>query len=108
MALLSAKEVAREFGVDARTFRKFMREILPREEQPGQGNRYNIEQKELKKLRKKFDEWHKPKTQVSSNGTKPKAKTEVIGDVDEDLTLEGEPTDEELSEIELDIEELEI
>jgi hypothetical protein len=68
---LSAKEVAREFGVDARTFRKFMRAILPKEEQPGQGHRYRFEEKELKKLRKRFDEWRSPKAD----------KTEVDGQI---------------------------
>ena len=116
---LSAKEVAREFGTDARTFRKFMRAVLPKEDQPGQGNRYQIEQKQLKKLRKMFDEWHTPKA-PKEDGASPPAKkkskkgkkskepvvhdlTEDEGDeVIEDLDLLDGPLDMDLEEIDLD------
>jgi transposase len=117
---MSAKEVAREFGVDARTFRKFMRAVLPKEDQPGQGNRYQIETKQLKKLRKLFDEWHSPKpSKAAENGEAPakpkkskkkKSKEPEVADLTEeasdevidDLDLLDGPIDDELEEIEFD------
>lgn len=105
MTTLSAKEAARELGTDARTFRKFMRSMLPKEEQPGQGNRYHIEEAQLKKLKSQFEEWSKPKA-------KAKVIEQVI-EVDEDQQLaealenldefdfeDEEPTAEDLEELE--------
>jgi hypothetical protein len=112
MATLSAKETARELGTNPRTLRKFLRSITPKDEQPGQGNRWSVETKQLKKLKKQFADWQKPKADPSTNGAKSKtdavidSEDELI-DVDEDLTIE-EPADEDILEIELeDIEELE-
>jgi len=102
---LSAKEAAIELGTDARTFRKFMRAITPKEDQPGQGNRYAIEEKDLKKLRKQFSDWAKPKAtsteeKVKTNGTGTKTKktkkaAEEVVDITEDIEVD-EPSDEEI------------
>lgn len=113
---LSAKEAARELGIDARTFRKFMRAILDKEDQPGQGNRYHIEAKQIKKLKKQYAEWQSPRPkaeEANGDGGKPKAKKNKTPKVDpdeaiemvtdDDLTLEDleGPSDEELTEIEV-------
>jgi hypothetical protein len=58
---MSAKEAAIALNTDARTFRKFMRDILDAEDQPGQGNRYAIDPDELDDLRKQFKSWSQPK-----------------------------------------------
>ena len=96
MATLSAKEAARELGTDARTLRKFLRAITPKEDQPGQGNRYHIEEKTIPKLKKQFADWSKPKTKPSDNG----AEAEAIEDFDEDLITEEEldASDDEFDE----------
>jgi len=97
MATLSAKEAARELGTDARNFRKFMRTILDKEDQPGQGNRYHIEEKAIPGLKKKFADWSKPKAKPSENG----AEAEEILDeelLDEDMLVEEELTDEDINE----------
>src|SRR5580765_2316875 len=120
-AALSAKEAARELGTDPRTFRKFMRSILPKEEQPGQGNRYAIEARKLPKLRKQFDECHAPKVK-SDNGEEAEdvIDEELIDDdiFDDDDTPdfsasaddEDEPDEDDLDEMEaeeeFDLEEL--
>lgn len=54
---LSAKEVAQELGTDARTVRKFLRKTYGN---IGQGNRWNIQRKEIAQLKKQFQEWQKP------------------------------------------------
>jgi hypothetical protein len=122
MATLSAKEAARELGTDARTFRKFMRIILPKDEQPGQGNRYNIEKKDLRGLRKQFDEWQKPKTKLNPNGAKKKgadveeltdeeleemmvSDDELLEDVDFDLTALDDEEIDEADDVILELEE---
>jgi hypothetical protein len=109
MAQLSAKEAAIELGIDARTFRKFMRAVTPEEDQPGQGNRWHVETKDIKKLKKKYADWSRPKAKAA-------AKTVVLEpeDIDElddgDELIEDElfdevdgPSDEELAELELEV-----
>jgi hypothetical protein len=87
MMALSAKEAAAELGTDARTFRKFMRDTLPKDSQPGQGNRYSIEEKEVRKLKKKFDAWSKGKK-------KPTKKDKVKKDKIIDHTPEEDDVEE--------------
>lgn len=108
--LLSAKEAAREIGIDARSFRKFMRAILPKEDQPGQGNRYGIEPGQIKKLKKQYAEWStKPATKAETNGETPKAKTKKgkkTKSVEaEELDEVEEPTAEQLDDLDLILEE---
>ena len=67
-----------------------MRAITPKEEQPGQGNRYSIEARKMKGLKKQFDEWSKPKTKVSDNGE----AAEVIEDFDEAFLGEEDEVDD--------------
>jgi hypothetical protein len=106
---LSAKEAARELGTDARNFRKFMRAVTPKEDQPGQGNRYAIPKKRIPKLKAQFEDWSKPKQkaaptdEVDEDLTDEELEEAMISD-DEDLLAdeidEDEPSEEELDEIE--------
>lgn len=116
---LSAKDVARELGTDARTFRKFMRDTHEKSDLPGQGNRYAIEADELDDIKAAFAKWNnKAKTTeaVSTKKTKRKAKEEVIEVDEEDIPDEDDfdivdlddlddPSEEDLEDIE-DFEEL--
>ena len=52
--ILTPAELAAELGTDARTTRKFLRSITPKDEQPGKGARWAIEKKQLRSLRTKF------------------------------------------------------
>lgn len=54
MATKTPKEIAVEFGSDARTVRKFLRSEGTR---VGKGNRHAVEAKGMKSLRKRFDAW---------------------------------------------------
>lgn len=117
----SAKEVAKDFGTDARTFRKFLREHLPSEDQPGQGGRYTFTKGDIGKLKKAYTAWADgtaakkkaaaesavdgkatPKVKAVKEPKRPKAMQEPEEiEVDEDFEAE-------LEEIEdLDIEDLE-
>lgn len=104
---LSAKEVARELGTDARNFRKFMRATTPKEDQPGQGNRYAFDVDEVPELKAKFQEWTQPKPKKEKE-PKPDPGPAAEELFDEELLFdeigdeeeEEEPSDDELEEIE--------
>src|SRR5687767_4183350 len=104
--MLSAKEAARELGTDARTFRKFMRSTLPKEDQPGQGNRYQIDPEEMTQLRKQFKKWTNGKAPTEPKPEKGKSKkTKEV----EDFTELDEPSDEDLDDLEdLDYDDLDV
>lgn len=57
MATRTVKEIALDFETDPRTLRKFLRDTLPVEEQPGKGSRYAIEAKQVRSLKKQFKDW---------------------------------------------------
>lgn len=108
---LSAKEVARELGTDARTLRKFFRSGQSPVDPVGQGGRYGIDPKDMKKLRKKFDAWANKKPSTT------KAKKDLPDDLPDDFTtvedeveevdldgLEG-PSDDDLEFIDLELDE---
>src|SRR4051794_35809584 len=99
---LSVKEVAGICGTDARTLRKFLREYLLKEEQPGQGGRYSFTKGEANTLRKAFDKWAKEgvaKKQAAAEPETTKAKgkkgkaapeaaaPEVVDDLEEIVDL---------------------
>lgn len=54
MATITVAELATALDTDARTARKFLRSITPREEQPGKGSRWAIEAKSVRSLKSKF------------------------------------------------------
>lgn len=107
-----------------RTLRKFLRDELPREEQPGKGGRYALDynKRELTALTKRFKAWEIAQEEAKAvraaaleAAKAPKAETpeEPIADNDdteaesdiEDEALEG-PTDEEMAAMLSDEEEL--
>lgn len=57
----TVKEIAQEFETDPRTLRKFLRDTLPKDEQPGKGSRYAIEGKQVRSLKSKFGKWTEEK-----------------------------------------------
>jgi hypothetical protein len=91
--LLSAKAVAKMLDTDPRTFRKFMRSITEKEEQPGQGGRYGIDPEDVPSLQKQFAKWSKP----SKNGKKEFSikveDDEVVDLTDEDLVDDADSSD---------------
>lgn len=91
---LSAKQMAIELETDARTFRKFMRDITPKEDQPGQGKRWTFEgtKKSINGLKKKFAAWQDEKA--------PKVvEEEEVDDVEEDIEVEIDEDDIEEEEL---------
>lgn len=60
MANITTTEFAAELNTDARTARKFLRSITPKDEQPGKGSRWAIDgsKRSLTQMRKNFNTWH--------------------------------------------------
>jgi len=110
--ILTPAELATELGTDARTARKFLRSITPKEDQPGKGSRWAIEKKAVRSMRTKFAAFEKAQEEakalreaakVAETPTAPvsleKAPIEQDEPVEDSLDeLEG-PTDEDLAEI---------
>ena len=71
--VLSPAALAVELGSDARTVRKFLRSITPKEDQPGKGSRWGIEKKHLRSLRTQFAKWDAART--------PAVETEPVEDI---------------------------
>lgn len=120
---LSAKEVAIELKTDARTLRKFLREVTPKEDQPGQGGRWTFTKGDVKKLTKKFNDWAekgaKGKADAVAEATSTKSKKKkdqepeeidevmlveaAVADADAELELEDlDPSDDEIEDIEFE------
>lgn len=84
MAQITTAEFAEALGTNPREARKFLRDITPKDEQPGKGSRWVLEgnKRELTKMKKRFDEW-----------SEAKAKPEPATD---EVETDEEPTDEDL------------
>lgn len=93
---LSAKEAAKELGTDARTLRKFLRK---KNGLVGQGQRWAIDPKGLKKLKKEFDAWNKG---AEDKAAKAKKADPVADDDMEEFDTEVPDfsNDDELDELE--------
>lgn len=112
---ISAKQAAIQLGTDARTLRKFIRSSNDFDA-VGQGNRYEFDTKEMKRLKKAFTAWSGNKTTKKPVNGK-KVKDEVIdADIEEqdevdrtteevDLDADDEPALEDLEPSDEDIEE---
>lgn len=56
---MNTTDFASELGTDARTARKFLRSVTPKDEQPGKGSRWDLPEgkRDLNRLRKQFTDW---------------------------------------------------
>lgn len=100
MATITVQDLAQELGTDARTTRKFLRSVTPKDDQPGKGSRWSIEKKEIRSLRKKF-------TAFSEAQRTRDSKPDPIDD-DAELLIDAEdagPSDEDLAELEAELED---
>lgn len=104
---LSAKEVAAEMSVDARTFRKFLREITPKEDHPGQGGRWTFTKGEATKLKKQFGKWvAETEAKETAAAKAPAAKATPAkkakkSKIEEPVELEDlDPDDEDIEDLE--------
>ena len=110
---LTPKEIALEFGVSAKTLRKFLRKdekaiAAQGGETPGKGGRWAIPATQVKSLQKRFDAWMQAQREEQAKRREQAEQAEQaespVGD-DAPETPEGEETaellnDEEIAETE--------
>lgn len=109
-----AKQVASRIGTDPKTFRKFLRSSASPVQAVGQGKRYDFPESELPKLAQAFKKWQ-DSSKNSNNGDGAVKKSEVRGrqrdevvveELDDALEeLEEDPSEEVLTEIELELDD---
>lgn len=104
MATITVADLAADLNTDARTARKFLRSITPKDSQPGKGSRWAIEKREVRSLRSKFSKFQEAeearRAAKASKVEEVEATDEVdtIDDIDLD-SLEG-PTADDLALLE--------
>ena len=87
MATINIQDFATALEANPRTVRKFLRSVTPVEDQPGKGGRWQIEKKDLRSLKKKFE------TYIEEHTRQAEVAEEVIEDtetVTEDIIDEVE------------------
>lgn len=57
MATIDVKDLAAQLETSPRTVRKFLRAVTPQEDQPGKGGRWQIEKRDIRSLKKKFEDF---------------------------------------------------
>jgi hypothetical protein len=106
-ATLTPAQLATELGTDARTTRKFLRSITPKDAQPGKGSRWAIKgtKTEIAAMRKKFIAFEKAQADAKAKRDAAKAALELATpdtapDADEAIETEGidalDPTDADI------------
>lgn len=105
--ILTPADLAAELGTDARTARKFLRAITPREEQPGKGARWAIKgtKTNIATMQKKFRKFQEEAeaAKAAREAKKAEAPEEVNSDITDEapeVLEELEPTMEDLADIE--------
>lgn len=100
-ATLTPAELATELGTDARTARKFLRSITPKDDQPGKGSRWALKgtKTAIAAYRKQFTAFEKAQAEAKAKRDAAKAlETPSTPDTaPEELETEGdEPTDADI------------
>lgn len=100
MATLNTTEVATEFGTDARTLRKFLRSPQGTDSTVGKGARWSIEKRDLRSLRKRFENWSAAQEARKVQAAEAALDTDEVPETDFDDnpldSLDAPETDEEL------------
>lgn len=110
MATITIAELATTLETDARTTRKFMRAITPKDAQPGKGSRWAIEKREVRSLRSKFskfaaEEEARKAALALAKAETDNAPTEDIApneEIDDNEVIDDEPTDADIEAIDLE------
>lgn len=104
MATITVSEFATELDTDARTARKFLRSVTDADSQPGKGGRWSIEKREVRSLKSKFAKWGADeatkRAERDLHRETPLESNDAPDATDDDASIDIEPTDDELAEIE--------
>jgi hypothetical protein len=74
---ITTADLASELHTDPRTVRKFLREITPREDQPGKGSRWTLERRQLRSLKAQFVKFQSAQAEKAAAAEKNKAKADA-------------------------------
>ncbi len=103
-ATLTPAALAIELGTDARTARKFLRSITPKDEQPGKGSRWALKgtKTAIAAYRKQFTAFETAQAEARAKREALKAAAEPTTEIEpettaEELETELEPTDDEIA-----------
>lgn len=88
MATINIQDLSTALEANPRTVRKFLRSVTPVENQPGKGGRWQIEKKDLRSLKKKFETYIEEHTRPVEA-----VSDEVIEDNDDELAASLEEHD---------------
>lgn len=107
MATITVADLAITLDTDARTTRKFLRSITPRDAQPGKGSRWAIEKRDVRSLASKFKKWsieqdEARKAREAKAKATPTVETPALAD--DAIELDEGPSDAELAEIDAELE----
>lgn len=100
--LMTPAELAIELGTDARTTRKFLRSITPRDEQPGKGSRWGIKgtKSNIASLKKQFAAFAAAQEEAKAKRAAAKKATANEVDIEEGVRMLAEATGISLDELE--------
>ena len=93
MATINIQDFAAALEANPRTVRKFLRSVTPVENQPGKGGRWQIEKKDLRSLKKKFEtyiEEHTRPVEAVSDEVVEDTETETVTEDTEDTIDQAE------------------
>lgn len=98
--ILTPADLATELGTDARTARKFLRAITPRDEQPGKGARWAIKgtKTNIATMQKKFSKFQEEAE--AAKAAREAKKAEAPTEVNSDITDTEDEAPEELDSLE--------
>ena len=88
MATINIQDLSTALEANPRTVRKFLRSVTPVEDQPGKGGRWQIEKKDLRSLKKKFETYIEEHTRQAEAA--PDEDTETTETVTEDTIDQAE------------------
>lgn len=92
MAQITVSELAVILDADARTTRRFLRSITPKENCPGKGARWAIEKREVRAMTKKFAAFSA--AELAKKNARDEAKNAPIENENENEI--ADPTDDEI------------
>lgn len=97
MATLTPKELAIKLGTDAKTLRKYLRSVTPRDAQPGKGHRWSIEANTVKTHKAAFAKWDKERKELiaARKAAEAAAAAEAAEALDATESPEGDEVDTE-------------
>lgn len=67
MATINIQDLSTALEANPRTVRKFLRSVTPVEDQPGKGGRWQIEKRDLRSLKVKFEKYLMEHTRTTSD-----------------------------------------